>query len=154
MHLALFPAGAGWVPRKTEPLGMCSEPQKEADGWLAFPESGHLQLQGKLRQGWNPSSGFRGGASRKLSLSWNTQPLLSQGSKRRRGGTEPPLSQMGKPRRRGIHTPVPWVTQNILFRPHWGNTQGTFCVPVEYLPRKGSDVSSFSSSTGYLSQTG
>lgn len=62
---APFPPGRG---RKTELLGMCSEPQKEADGWLAFPESGHLQLQGKLRQGWNPSLSFGGGVSRKLSL--------------------------------------------------------------------------------------
>ena len=43
VHLAPFFSQVGWGLRKTEPLGMRSQPQKEAVGWLAFPESGHLQ---------------------------------------------------------------------------------------------------------------
>lgn len=54
---------------------MCSQPQNEADGWLAFPESGHLQLQGKLRQGWSPRLSPRGGVSRKLS--WELEHSLA-----------------------------------------------------------------------------
>lgn len=67
---------------------MCSELQKEADGWLAFPESGHLQLQGKLRQGWNPSWSFRGGVSRKLSLELEHSVFAFSGVQEEEGRNE------------------------------------------------------------------
>lgn len=63
---------------------MCSQPQSEADGWPAFPESGHLQLQGKLRQGWSPRLSPRGGVSRKLS--WEPEHSACFLNGPRRGG--------------------------------------------------------------------
>lgn len=74
VHLGSCFSQVGWGLRKTEPWGMCSQPQKEAAGWLAFSESGHLQpsraLGRETEAGCSHGSGLRGGVSHRSSWEW------------------------------------------------------------------------------------